>query len=61
MGGLRRPRYQGLAKASLQRQLTGAAINLVRIDAHTSGTPRTRTRTSNFAALRPGDSAGEAE
>jgi IS5 family transposase len=46
--GLRRSRYSGLAKTSLQHQLTGAAINLARID-----TPRARTRTSHFAALRP--------
>ncbi|WP_176726366.1 transposase, partial [Streptomyces sp. AVP053U2] len=59
--GLRRPRYQGLAKTSLQHQLTGAATNLARIDAHLTDTPRartrtrTRTRTSHFAALRPAD------
>ncbi|MFE2729223.1 transposase, partial [Kitasatospora sp. NPDC059327] len=52
---LRRSRYQGLAKTSLQHQLTGAALNLVRIDAHLTGTPRARTRTSHFAALRPAD------
>ncbi|MBA9044614.1 MULTISPECIES: IS1182 family transposase [Streptomyces] len=53
--GLRRSRYRGLAKTSLQHQLTGAAINLARIDAHLTGTPRARTRTSHFAALRPAD------
>ncbi|MDT9701886.1 IS1182 family transposase [Streptomyces sp. P17] len=53
--GLRRSRYQGLAKTSLQHQLTGAALNLARIDAHLTGTPRARTRTSHFAALRPAD------
>lgn len=51
--GLHRSRYQGLAKTSLQHQLTGAAINLARIDAHLTGTPRARTRTSHFAALSP--------
>lgn len=51
--GLRRSRYHGLAKTSLQHQLTGAAINLARIDAHLTGTPRARTRTSHFAALGP--------
>ncbi|MEV7025604.1 transposase, partial [Kitasatospora sp. NPDC093558] len=51
--GLRRSRYRGLAKTSLQHQLTGAAINLVRINAHLTDTPRARTRTSHFAALRP--------
>lgn len=53
--GLRRSRYRGLAKTSLQHQLTGAAINLARIDAHLTGAPRARTRTSHFAALRPAD------
>ncbi|WP_078504421.1 IS1182 family transposase [Streptomyces viridochromogenes] len=53
--GLRRSRYSGLAKTSLQHQLTGAAINLARIDAHITGQPRARTRTSHFAALRPAD------
>ena len=53
--GLRRSRYRGLAKTSLQHQLTGAAINLARIDAHLTGTPRARTRTSHFAALGPAE------
>ncbi|MFF0551076.1 IS1182 family transposase [Streptomyces sp. NPDC004311] len=52
---LRRSRYRGLAKTSLQHQLTGAAINLARIDAHLTDTPRARTRTSHFAALRPAE------
>lgn len=55
--GLRTSRYRGLAKTSLQHQLTGAAINLVRIDAHLTGTPIACTRTSHFAALRPADPA----
>ncbi|MGW8554386.1 IS1182 family transposase [Streptomyces tubercidicus] len=53
--GLRRSRYRGLAKTSLQHQLTGAAINFARIDAHLTDTPRARTRTSHFAALRPAE------
>ncbi|MGW8557152.1 IS1182 family transposase [Streptomyces tubercidicus] len=53
--GLRRSRYRGLAKTSLQHQLTGAAINLARIDAHLTGAPRARTRTSHFAALCPAE------
>jgi IS5 family transposase len=51
--GLRRSRYRGLPKTSLQHQLTGAAINLARIDAWITQTPRARTRTSHLAALRP--------
>jgi len=53
--GLRRSRYRGLAKTSLQHQLTGAAMNLTRIDAHLTHTARAATRTSHFAALRPAD------
>ncbi|MFD0338899.1 IS1182 family transposase [Streptomyces sp. NPDC127117] len=53
--GLRRSRYHGLAKTALQHQLTGAAINLARLDAHLTETPRARTRTSHFAALRPAE------
>lgn len=53
--GLRRSRYRGLAKTALQHQLTAAAINLARIDAHLTGTPKATTRTSHFAALRPAD------
>lgn len=51
--GLRRSRYHGLAKTSLQHQLTAAAINLIRISARLSGQPHARTRTSHLAALRP--------
>ena len=51
--GLRRSRYRGLAKTSLQHQLIGAAINLARIDAHLTGQRRAPTRVSPFAALRP--------
>lgn len=51
--GLRRSRYRGLGKTSLQHQLTGAAINLIRINAWLSDKPRARTRTSPLTALRP--------
>lgn len=52
---LRRSRYRGLAKTALQHQITGAAINLVRINAWINGTPRAATRTSHLAALRPAE------
>ncbi|MEV0742631.1 transposase [Streptomyces sp. NPDC050549] len=55
VSALRRSRYRGLTKTSLQHQLTGAALNLARIDAHLTGTPRAHTRTSHFARLRPAD------
>ena len=51
--GLRKCRYRGLAKTRLQHQLTGAAINLARLDAWITGRPLARTRVSPFAALRP--------
>ncbi|MFG2883615.1 transposase, partial [Streptomyces sp. NPDC048297] len=51
--GLRRSRYRGLGKTSLQHQPTGAAINLTRINAWLTDTPRAHTRTSPPAALRP--------
>ncbi|MFE1050495.1 transposase [Streptomyces olivaceus] len=50
---LRRSRHRGMAKTSLQHQLTGAAINLIRIDAWLTGTLRARTRASHLTALRP--------
>ncbi|THA63804.1 hypothetical protein E6P78_20725 [Streptomyces sp. A0958] len=50
-----------VGQTSLQHQLTGAAINLARIDAHLTDTPRARTRTSRFAALRPADQVGGAK
>ncbi|MFD9473022.1 IS1182 family transposase [Streptomyces goshikiensis] len=53
--GLRRSRYRGLTKTSLQHQLTAAALNLARIDAHLTDTPRAPTRTSHFAALCPAE------
>jgi transposase len=53
--GMRRSRYWGLAKTGLQHQLTGAAINLARIDAWLTHTPHARTRTTPLAALRPAD------
>ncbi|MFI1729465.1 IS1182 family transposase [Streptomyces acidicola] len=51
--GLRRSRYRGLAKTRLQHHLTGAAINLARLDAWLTGRPLARTRVSPFAAIRP--------
>ncbi|MER0443388.1 transposase [Streptomyces sp. Edi4] len=51
--GLRGSRYRGLAKTSLQHQLTGAAINLIRIEPCLTCKPHARTRTSPPAGLRP--------
>src|SRR6266851_1857334 len=49
--GLRRARYDGLQKTHLQHVLIAVAINLVRIDAVLTQTPRGKTRRSNFAML----------
>ncbi len=48
---VRRSRYVGLAKTHLQHVLTAVAINLVRLMAWLTGTPRTRTRQSRRATL----------
>jgi len=49
--GLRRARYDGLDKTHVQHVLTAVAINLVRIDAVLTQTPRGKTRRSHFARL----------
>jgi transposase len=49
--GIRRARYDGLPKVHLQHVLTAVAINLVRIDAVLTNTPRGKTRRSHFARL----------
>ncbi len=49
--GLRRTRYDGLARTHLQHVLTATAINLVRIDAVLIQRPRGKTRRSHFAQL----------
>lgn len=51
--GLRRSRYRRLGRTSLQHRFTGAAINLIRINAWLTDKARVRTRTSPLAALRP--------
>lgn len=49
--GVRRARYDGLHKTHVQHILTAVAINLVRIDAVLTDTPRGKTRQSNFTRL----------
>ncbi len=49
--GLRRTRYRGLARTTLQHLATAAAIDLDRIAAWFGGRPIAPTRTSRFAAL----------
>lgn len=49
--GLRRTRYRGLAKTSLQHVATAVAMNVERATAWLNGQPREKTRTSRFARL----------
>jgi len=49
--GLRRARYDGLQKIHLQHVVTAVAINLVRLDAMLTHTPRGKTRQSHFMRL----------
>jgi transposase len=51
--GLRKARYIGLAKTSLQHVVTAAAINLTRAVYWVNGVPKAQTRVSHFAALAP--------
>ena len=48
---LRRARYRGLAKTTLQSVVTAAAVDLDRLAAWFAGRPLAPTRTSRFAAL----------
>ncbi|HEV2375643.1 MAG TPA: IS1182 family transposase [Streptosporangiaceae bacterium] len=48
---IRHARYRGLLKAQLQHLLTGAALNLIRLDAWLTDTPLAKTRTSPLATL----------
>ena len=49
--GIRRARYDGLHKTLVQHVVTAVAINLVRIDALLTQTPRGKTRQSHFMRL----------
>jgi transposase len=49
--GMRRTRYRGLAKTSLQQVATAVAMNVERVTAWLTGQPREKTRTSRFARL----------
>jgi transposase len=60
--GLRRARYDGLAKVQVQHICTAVAVNVVRLDAWLTQMPLGRTRVSHFARLaqRPSSPASEA-
>ena len=49
--GLRRTRYRGLLKTSLQQAVTAAAINVQRVVNWLDGVPQEKTRRSRFARL----------
>lgn len=49
--GLRRARYLGEAKTHLQHVASAAALNLLRLDAMFTQTPRGQTRRTRFARL----------
>jgi transposase len=50
--GIRRARYLGLPKTTLEHNIAAAAINLIRLDAWWTGTPLDRTRTSHLQRLQ---------
>ncbi len=49
--GIRRGRYHGLAKTTLEHNVAAAAINLIRLDAWWTGKPLDRTRTTHLQRL----------
>lgn len=49
--GMRRARYRGLPKVRLQHAFSATAVNIVRLDAHWSGHPLDRNRTSRLTRL----------
>jgi IS5 family transposase len=49
--GIRRARYLGLPKTQLEHNIAAAAINMIRMDAHWTGHPLDRTRSSHLARL----------
>jgi len=49
--GIRRARYLGLPKTTLEHTLAATAINLIRLDAYWSGRTLDRTRTTHLARL----------
>jgi transposase len=51
--GMRRSRYIGLAKTSLQQTCSAVAMNVSRVVHWLDGEPRAKTRVTRFAALAP--------
>jgi len=52
--GARRARYRGLPKTRLDHVYMACALNLLRLEAHWTGTPLDRQRTSHLARLELG-------
>ena len=50
--GIRRARYLGLPKTTLEHNIAAVAVNLIRLDAWWTGTPLDRTRTSHLQRLQ---------
>ena len=50
--GIRRARYLGLPRTTLEHNIAAAAINLIRLDAWWTATPLDRSRTSHFQRLQ---------
>jgi len=50
--GIRRARYLGLPKTTLEHNIAAVAINLIRLDAWWTWQPLDRTRTSHFQRLQ---------
>jgi hypothetical protein len=51
--GIRRARYLGLPKTTLEHNLAATAINLIRYDAWLTGNPLDRTRTTHLQRIFP--------
>ena len=49
--GIRTARYRGLPKTTLEHTIAATAINIIRLDAHWTGHPLDRTRSSHLTRL----------
>ena len=49
--GMRRARYRGLPKTTLEQVYSAVALNLIRLHAYWNGHPLDRTRTSHLTRL----------
>jgi hypothetical protein len=49
--GIRHARYRGLPKTALEPVIAATAVNHIRLEAHWTGRPLSRTRSSQLARL----------